>query len=140
MVGMGKVDGGVQGLGDPFVFRSLHAMVQREHMHPVPERTEEGHGRLPKGGGGPSRQGREQGLARAAFHVGDEDPLVPRPDQSIAFPVPDPATTFHEGRAGIDADPVFQVSPPLRPAIALVPLSLTAQRPVQGPPGLAGPA
>ena len=123
---MGKVDGGVQGLGDPFVFRSLHAMVQREHMHPVPERTEEGHGRLPKGGGGPSRQGREQGLARAAFHVGDEDPLVPRPDQGIAFPVPDPATTFHEGRSGIDADPVFQESPPLQPAMALAPLSLTA--------------
>jgi hypothetical protein len=32
------------------------------------------------------------------------------------------------------------VSPPLRPAIALASLSLTAQRPVQGPPGLAGPA
>ena len=87
-------------------------------MHPVPERTEERHGRL----------------------VGDEDPLVPRHDQGIAFPVPDPATTFHGGRAGIDADPVFQVSPPLRPRIALTPLSPTAQRPVLGPPGLAGPA
>ena len=123
-----------------FVFGSLRAMVQRERMHPVPEWAEEVHGRLPEGGGDPSRQGREQGIARAAFHVGDEDPLVPRPDQGITFPVPDPATTFHEGRAGIDADPVFQVSPPLRPAIALASLSLTAQRPVQGPPGLAGPA
>ena len=47
---MGKVDSGVQGLGDPFVFRSLRAIVQRERMHPVPERTEEGHGRLPEGG------------------------------------------------------------------------------------------
>ena len=137
---MGKVDSGVQGLGDPFVFRSLRAIVQRERMHPAPERTEEGHDRFPEGGGGPSRQGREQGLARAAFHVGDEDPLVPRPDQGIAFPVPDPATTFHEGWPGLDADPVFQVSPPLRPAMALASLSLTAQRPVQGPPGLAGPA
>ena len=137
---MGKVDSGVQGRGDPFVFGSLRAIVQRERMHPVPERTEEGHGRFPEGGGGPPRQGREQGIARAAFHVGDEDPLVPRPDQGIAFPVPDPATTFHEGWAGIDADPVFQVSPPLRPAIALASLSLAAQRPVQGPPGLAGPA
>ena len=123
---MGKVDGGVQGLGDPFVFRSLRAIVQRERMHPVLERTEERHGRFPEGGGGPSRQGREQCLARAAFHVGDEDPLVPRPDPGVAFPVPDPATTFHEGQPGIDADPMFQVSPPLRPTIALAPLSLTA--------------
>jgi hypothetical protein len=123
---MGKVDSGVQGLGDPFVFRSLRAIVQRERMHPVPERTEERHGRLPEGGDGPSRQGREQGIARAAFHVGDEDPRVPRPDQGIALPVPDPATTFHEGRSGIDADPVFQESPPLQPAMALAPLSLTA--------------
>ena len=137
---MGKVDSGVQGLGDPFVFRSLRAIVQCERMRPVPERTEEVHGRLPEGGDGPSWQGREQGIARTAFHVGDEGPLVPRPDQGIAFPVPDPATTFHEGRAGLDADPVFQVSPPLRPAMALASLSLTAYRPVQGPPGLAGPA
>ena len=125
---MGKVDSGVQGRGDPFVFGSLRAIVQRERMHPVPERTEEVHGRFPEGGGGPSWQGREQGIARAAFHGGDEGPLVPRPDQGIAFSVPDPATTFHEGRAGIDADPVFQVSPPLWPAIALRPLSLTAWR------------
>ena len=56
---MGNVDSGAQGRGDPFVFRSLRAIVQRERMHPVPERTEEGHGRLPEGGGGPSRQDRE---------------------------------------------------------------------------------
>ena len=87
MIGMGNVDSGAQGRGDPFVFRSLRAIVQRERMHPVPEQTEEGHGRLPEGGGGPSRQGREQGIARAAFHGGDEDPLVPRPDQGIAFSV-----------------------------------------------------
>ncbi len=31
---------------------------------------------------------------------------------------------------------MFQVSPPLRPAIALTPLSLAAQRQVQRPPGL----
>ena len=77
---MGKVDGGAQGLGDPFVFGALRAMVQRERMHPVPERAEEIHSRLPEGRGGPPRQGREQGIARPAFHVGDEDPLVPRPD------------------------------------------------------------
>ena len=33
MVGMGKVDSGVQGLGDPFVFRSLRAIVQRERKY-----------------------------------------------------------------------------------------------------------
>ena len=49
---MGKVDGGAQGLSDPFVFGSLCAIIECERMHPVPERAEEGHGRLPEGGGG----------------------------------------------------------------------------------------
>ena len=101
VVGMGKVDSGTQGFGDPFVFGALRAVVERERMHPVPERAEEVHSRLPEGGGGPPRQGREQGIARPAFHVGDEDTRVPRPDPGIAFP---------DGWAGLDADPVVQVS------------------------------
>ncbi len=88
---MDKVDGDAQGLGDPFGFRSLRAIIECERMHPVPERTEERHGRLPEGGGGKPRQDREQGIARPAFHVGDEDPLVMMPDPGVAFSIPDPA-------------------------------------------------
>ena len=95
---MGKADGGAQGLSDPFVFGSLCAIIECERMHPVPERAEEGHGRLPEGVGGKPRQGRKQGIARPAFHRGDADPLVMMPDPGVAFPVSDPATTFHEGR------------------------------------------
>ena len=124
---MGKVDGSVQGLGDPFVFRSPRAMVQRERIRPVPERPEERHGRLSEGGGGKPRQDREQGIARPAFHGGDEDPRVPRPD---------PAQAFHEGQPGLEADPMFQVSPRLRQALALVPLPLAEKRPIKHPPGL----
>ena len=59
MVGMGKIDSGVQGLGDPFVFRSLRAIVQRERMRLVPG-TDRGGSRSPPGRrGGPSRQDRE---------------------------------------------------------------------------------
>jgi hypothetical protein len=35
---MGKVDGGAQGLGDPFVLGSHRTIVQRECMRPIPER------------------------------------------------------------------------------------------------------
>ena len=87
-VRVGKVDNGAQKLDDPFVVGYLRALVQRERRHPVPERAEEGHSRFPEGGGGPSRQDREQGIARAAFHVGDEDLRVPRPDQLSPFPSP----------------------------------------------------
>ena len=56
---MGKIDSGVQGLGDPFVFRSLRAIVQRERMRLVPG-TDRGGSRSPPGRrGGPSRQDRE---------------------------------------------------------------------------------
>jgi hypothetical protein len=51
--------------------------------------------------------------------------------------LPDPAQTFHEGRAGLDADPVFQVSPSLRSAVALSPLA--EKRLVPCPAGLPVP-
>ena len=114
-------------------------MIECERVYTAPERAEESHGRLPEESGEKVRPNHEQVMARPTFHRGDEDPRMMMPDPSIVFPVSDPATSFHEGRASPDADPVVHMPPPLRPAIALAPLPLTAQRLVERPLGLQVP-
>ena len=93
----------------------------------------------------PGRRGRS---VSAGLRAGSSPSGVPRgrrgPPGAEArsgyrLPSPRSGNDVPRGPGGIDADPVFQVPPPLRPAMALASLSLAAQRPVQSPPGLPVP-
>ena len=129
VVGMGKVDSGVQELGDPFVFGSLRAVVQRERMHPVPERAEEVHSRLSEGGGGPPRQRREQGIARVP--PGRRGPHGDDARSGCRLPSPRSGCDVPRGPGGHRCRPCLS-GVPAAPAGQTAPLGLLG--PIASPP------
>ena len=125
MVGMGKIDGRVQRLGDGGMVGKLLAVIGGNRLSvPLMGREQRNGGRCHVLGlfGGDFAQ---QGIARAPFDQRDERPGAPASHHQVDFPIADATFLFDDGRALVNANAVFNLASPIGFSIAFLAFLLT---------------